>query len=286
MTHKIVPDLSKMELLNRKNYRRWFEKILFYFQQYEINYVLFQEPQYTEESSTSEIVKPDNKSSKDNRTVRDVMLHYMVDNLFDIYCKTKTAKGIWDALETKYGSDDFGTKKYAVARWLKFEIVDGKPIMDQIHDYENLVSEILGEGMELIGHIKIEDATRSQDRAKINATNTVKANVVEYKNAGTNKRSYDQYNKTQANVVEGSSEGDDIIAAMVSEINLVGNLVEWIVDTGATRHICTNKDLYKELKDVDEKEVVYVGNSNKVSVLGIGKVHMKLTSGKVLALCV
>ncbi|KAK9723595.1 hypothetical protein RND81_05G010600 [Saponaria officinalis] len=193
--------------------------------------------------------------------------------------------------------------------------------MDQIHDYENLVSEILDEGMvlcefmqanslieklpspswdeykkhlrhkkkdmklqELIGHIKIEDATRSQDRAKTNASNTVKANLVEYKNVGTNKRSYDQYNKPQANVVEGSSEGDDIIAAMVSEINLVGNLEEWIIDTRATRHICTNKDLYKELKDVDEKGAVYVGNSNKVPVLGIGKVHLKLTSGRVLTL--
>ncbi|KAK9683804.1 hypothetical protein RND81_10G165700 [Saponaria officinalis] len=198
----------------------------------------------------------------------------MVDNLFDIYCKTKTVKGIWDALETKYRSDVFGTKKYTIARWLKFEIVDGKPIMDQIHDYENLVFEILGEGMilcefmqanafieklaspswdkykkhhkkkdtklrELIGYITIEDVTRSQDHVKTNATNAVKDNVVEYRNTGTNKRIYDQYNKPKANVVEGSSEGDDIITAMVSEINLVGNLEEWIVDTAATRHICT-----------------------------------------------
>ncbi|XP_074313797.1 uncharacterized protein LOC141648991 [Silene latifolia] len=159
----------------------------------------------------------------------------MVDNLFNIYCKAKTAKGIWDALGTKYGTDDFGTNKYTVARWLKFQITDGKPIMDQIHEYENMVSEIIGEGMvlceymqanvlieklsspswdeykkhlwhkkkdmklqELIGHIKIEDATRSQDRARTNATNTVKANVVEYRNTGTNKiRSYNQYNKPQ-----------------------------------------------------------------------------------------
>ncbi|KAK9733020.1 hypothetical protein RND81_04G038700 [Saponaria officinalis] len=238
-------------------------------------------PQFTEESSTSEIVKLDNKSAKDNRTVRGVMSN-LITNLF--------AKGIWDALKTNHGSDVFG-----------------KPIMEQINDYENLVSEILGEGMvlcefmqanafieklrspgwdkykkylrhkkkdiklqELIGHIKIEDAIRSQDLVRANATNTIKANVVEYRNTGTNKRSYNQYNKPQANVVEGSSEGDDIIVAMVSKINLVGNLVEWIVDTRATH--------------VDEKEVVYVGNSNEVSVLDIGKVHLKLTFGKVLTL--
>ncbi|XP_074293467.1 uncharacterized protein LOC141620517 [Silene latifolia] len=68
---------------------------------------------------------------------------------------------------------------------------------------------------------------------------------------------------------------------MVSEINRVGNLVEWIIDRGGTRHICTNKDLYKELKDVDDKKVVYVGNSNRFPVLAICKVHLKLTSGKV-----
>ncbi|XP_074299326.1 uncharacterized protein LOC141630397 [Silene latifolia] len=232
MSDKIVPGLCKMELLDGKNYRRWSEKILFYFSQYEIDYVLFQESQSTqstEDSSSSEIVKPDPKFAKDNKTVRSVMLHYMVDNLFDIYCKAKTAKSIWDALETKYGTDDFGTKKYAVARWLKFQITDGKPITDQIHEYENMVSESIGEGMvlceymqanvlieklpspswdeykkhlrhkkkdmklqELIGHIKIEDATRNQDRARTNATNIVKANVDEYRNTGTNKRSYDQ----------------------------------------------------------------------------------------------
>ncbi|XP_074266288.1 uncharacterized protein LOC141588760 [Silene latifolia] len=235
LPHKIVHDLSKIKILDGKNYRRWSEKILFYFSQYKIDYVLFQEPQSTEESSSSEIVKPNTKSTKDNKTVRGDMLHYMVDNLFDIYCKTKTAKGIWDALETNYGTDDFGTKKYVVAKWLKFQITDGKLIMDQINEYENMVSEILGKGMEfceymqsnalieklsspswdeykkhlmhkkkdmklqeLIGHIKIEDATRSQNRVGTNATNTVKANVVEYRNTGTNKRSYDQYNKPQS----------------------------------------------------------------------------------------
>ncbi|KAK9714255.1 hypothetical protein RND81_06G081900 [Saponaria officinalis] len=282
MLHKIVPDLSKMELLDGKTYRRWSEKILFYFQQYEIDYVLFQEPQSTKESSTSETVKSDNKSAKDNRTVRGVMLHYMVDNLFDIYWKTKTAKGIWDALENKYGSDDFGTKKLLMN--LVLEIFGEGMVLCKFMQANALIEKLPSQSwdeykkhlrhkkkdmklQELIGHIKIEDATRSQDRARTNTTNTVKANVVEYRNTG-----------------QGSSEGDDIIAAMVSEINLVGNLVEWIVDIGATRHICTNKDLYKELKDVDEKEVVYVGNSSKVPVLGIGKVHLKLTSGKVLAL--
>ncbi|XP_074304141.1 uncharacterized protein LOC141638695 [Silene latifolia] len=205
-----------MELLDGKNYRRRSEKILFYFSQYEIDYMLFQESQSTqstEDSSSSETVKPDPKFAKDNKTIRGVMLHYMVDNLFDIYCKAMTAKSIWDALETKYDTDDFGTMKYAVARWLKFQITDGMVLCEYMQ--ANVLIEKLSSPswdeykkhlrykekdmklQELIGHIKIEDATRSPDRARTNATNTVKANVVEYRNTATNKRSYDQYNKPQ-----------------------------------------------------------------------------------------
>lgn len=56
------------------------------------------------------------------------------------------------------------------------------------------------------------------------------------------------------------------------------------MDTGATRHICTNKDFFKEMNDAKDGKYVFMGNSSKVLVLGYGKVHLKLTSGKNLAL--
>jgi len=62
----------------------------------------------------------------------------MSNSLFDLFVVFKSTKTIWTKLETKYGSDDAGKKTYVVGKWLKFQIVDDKPIMEQVHVYENL----------------------------------------------------------------------------------------------------------------------------------------------------
>jgi len=43
-----VPAMSKMEHLDRNNYKRWSERKLFYFIQIEVAYVLFMNPSSTE----------------------------------------------------------------------------------------------------------------------------------------------------------------------------------------------------------------------------------------------
>ena len=46
--------------------------------------------------------------------------------------------------------------------------------------------------------------------------------------------------KPRANLVEGN----DIIVAVISQVNVVTNVNKWVVDSGATRHICANKSLF------------------------------------------
>lgn len=57
----------------------------------------------------------------------------MGNSLFDLFINNKSAKSISETLEKKYGTGDVGIKKYATGKWLRFKIVDGKPIMDQVH---------------------------------------------------------------------------------------------------------------------------------------------------------
>ncbi|PWA93167.1 hypothetical protein CTI12_AA073810 [Artemisia annua] len=73
----------------------------------------------------------------------------MSNSLFDLFINKKSAKIIWETLEKKYGADDAGKKKYVAGNWLWFQMVDDKPIMEQVHVYENLVTEVLNEGMEM-----------------------------------------------------------------------------------------------------------------------------------------
>ena len=80
-------------------------------------------------------------------------------------------------------------------------------------------------------------------------------------------------------------EGDDIIVVVVSQANMVTNSKNWVVDSSATRHIYANRDPFTSYTLVgDDEKVVYLGDSHTAQVLGKGKVMLKLTSGKTLAL--
>ena len=77
-------------------------------------------------------------------------------------------------------------------------------------------------------------------------------------------------------------KNEEIIAAVI-EANLVCNVAEWVLDTGATRHIFANKELFEEFEEATDGDIVYMGNFATVGVCGKGKISLKLTSGKTLA---
>ncbi|KAK9667654.1 hypothetical protein RND81_13G002700, partial [Saponaria officinalis] len=93
------------------------------------------------------------------------------------------------------------------------------------------------------------------------------------------------YKCPQNKVVEANLAGeDDIIAAVAVEANLVANASDWILDTGASRHLCANKELFAEFEETADGKCVYMGNSSSAVITGKGKIFLKLTSGKTLAL--
>ncbi|KAM3216831.1 hypothetical protein P3L10_026272 [Capsicum annuum] len=89
--------------------------------------------------------------------------------------------------------------------------------------------------------------------------------------------------KDQANMTESKKKVDDL-CAMLSECNLVGNPREWWMDSGATHHVCANKELFAAFAPAQGEEKIYMDNSAIAKVEGIRKVCLKMTSGKVLTL--
>ena len=73
----------------------------------------------------------------------------LVDQLFSVYSEVKTSKDLWDALEKKYKSFNVGSGKFATSKFLKFVMVDSRPIMDQVHELQLIFQEIAEEGMKL-----------------------------------------------------------------------------------------------------------------------------------------
>lgn len=88
------------------------------------------------------------KYDRDDKFFMGHMLNLMKNNIFDLYIQFKSQKYIWISLDKIYG-EDAGKKKYAIENWLNSKLVDSKPIMDQVHDYENIVAEILAEGRKM-----------------------------------------------------------------------------------------------------------------------------------------
>ncbi|CAH9085358.1 unnamed protein product, partial [Cuscuta epithymum] len=58
----------------------------------------------------------------------------------------------------------------------------------------------------------------------------------------------------------------------------------WWIDTGATRHVCKDRQTFKTLKELEEGPILYMGNDSTVQIQGIGQVELELTSGKKLIL--
>ena len=73
-------------------------------------------------------------------------------------------------------------------------------------------------------------------------------------------------------------------ATLVLKMKLVNNITDWVVDTGATRHICFNKGLFLNYEEVIDEENIYLGDSGIARVAGRRKALLKFTSGKSLAL--
>ena len=54
---------------------------------------------------------------------------------------------------------------------------------------------------------------------------------------------------------------------------MVTNSKNWVVDSGATKHICASRDAFTSYTPVgDDENVVYLGDSHIAQVLGKGKV--------------
>nr|XP_033516998.1 uncharacterized protein LOC117281244 [Nicotiana tomentosiformis] len=52
----------------------------------------------------------------------------------------------------------------------------------------------------------------------------------------------------KAPVQANLTEGDDIIAVVVVQANMVANKTDWILDAGALRHIYANKELFHDFE--------------------------------------
>ncbi|WMV33700.1 hypothetical protein MTR67_027085 [Solanum verrucosum] len=58
------------------------------------------------------------------------------DDLYNVYSNVKTSKELWDALEKKYKTEDARMKKFIVAKFLDYKMIDSKTVVTQVQELQ------------------------------------------------------------------------------------------------------------------------------------------------------
>lgn len=153
-TNTVVNHAEKPEKFNGQNFKRWQQKMFFYLTTLNLARFLKENPPQVEppaegQSSNQQAVQALEAWKHPDFLCHNYVLNGLVDSLYNVYCKTKTAKELWESLERKYKTEDAGTKKFVVARFLDYKMDDSKKVMSQVQDLQILLHNIYAEGMTL-----------------------------------------------------------------------------------------------------------------------------------------
>ncbi|GKF68555.1 hypothetical protein Tco_0198234, partial [Tanacetum coccineum] len=102
VTNTVANHAEKPKKINGQDFKRWQQKMFFYLTTLNLTQFL---------NETAPQVKPSKECQPSNAQAVQV---------------TMTAKELWESLEHKYKTEDAGTKKFMVARFLDYKMVDSK----------------------------------------------------------------------------------------------------------------------------------------------------------------
>lgn len=80
---------------------------------------------------------------------KEVILDRQIDLFYALYSQEKTSKALWLSWEKNHKADVVRHQHFATANFLHFQLVDPKPIVQQIEQFHPICCEITLEGISL-----------------------------------------------------------------------------------------------------------------------------------------
>ena len=152
--HFMNQEFAKLDQFDGQNYTRWAEKVKFMLHVLKLSFVLDpklapipenpipKEGEFVDPAVIAELEKQRILRRESEELCVGHIKNSLSDRLYDLYSPVKDPKELWNALELKYKAHEEGTNKYLVSKYLEFQMVDDKSIMEQVHELQVMVNKL------------------------------------------------------------------------------------------------------------------------------------------------
>ncbi|XP_024990724.1 uncharacterized protein LOC112525010 [Cynara cardunculus var. scolymus] len=284
-------DMLKLEKFDGSSYTRWADKVKFMLMVVKLYYVLDPSlPPIPEDPVPEPRKQPELQRIADLEKLRMIrkeeetlacghIKNALSNRLYDLYSPMTCPRELWKALEFKYKSQEDGTNKYNVSQYLRFQMVDETPILEQVHELNKL--KMLSIAIPEI--FKAHNRER-RDKPVMNANNVQKYKRVGRCHVCGETRHYARECKDRKSTTStaNSVEGIQHLVAnlhmeeidMISEAStrIVAARGGWYLDYGSTIHVCDSRSKFVEHGPVRNGKQVIVANNGRTDIVGMGTV--------------
>ncbi|XP_012487906.1 uncharacterized protein LOC105801121 [Gossypium raimondii] len=134
-----------------ENFKTWQQKMLFYLTMLNMVKLLKDDPPIFKNDEEDAIIAFNIVEAWNNFNFlcRNYILNSLSNELYEVYNIKKTTKELWESLNHKYKIEDADAKKFLVAKFLNFVMVDSKVIVNQVQKFQLIIHGILIEGMDI-----------------------------------------------------------------------------------------------------------------------------------------
>ncbi|KAK3014220.1 hypothetical protein RJ639_008965 [Escallonia herrerae] len=193
---------KRLEKFNRKDFKRWQQKMLIYL-------ITLNLARLLQEDAPNLGENPDRRNRQtvaavdvwkhSNFLCKNYILNGLDKALYNVYSPIINAKALWEFFERKYKTEDADSKKLIVGKFLDFKMVDSKTVISHVQEFQLILHDIHAEGMHKRKEMKLEGLIM---RLRI-----------EEDNCQSEKKADNYHQETKANVVEQVGDGDTELEA-------------------------------------------------------------------------
>ncbi|KAK3006347.1 hypothetical protein RJ639_017496 [Escallonia herrerae] len=230
--HGSVGHGERPKKFNGKDFKRWQQKMLFYLTTLNLARFLQEDAPDLGENPDRQTVAAVDAWKHSDFLCKNYILNGLDNALYNIYSPMVNAKALWESLERKYKTEDAGSKKFVVGKFLDFKIVDSKTVISQVQEFQLILHDIHAEGM-VLGEFFQEAALIEKlpptwkdfknylkhKRKEMKLEDLIVRLRIEEDNRHSEKKAGNYHQEAKANVVEQvhKSEVDDIHVNTIME---------------------------------------------------------------------